>query len=319
MTGEGRFMERAFRIADYYLLHKPLIEQEVLYLRDHGCEVIGGLSEAYVLAAHKDPERHERWKPAMHALLDRILEAGRTEHGMFVSKINPVSGEWVQEDLTDNWGYDYNAILAVHALGEGGGRYREAVRFVLSNLMHCKDHVWEGGSADGIADSLEGAINLLNRVPEPAAAEWADYMAQRLFAKQRDTGVVEGWHGDGNFARTALMYALWKSAGAYVEPWRADVRVGAVVEDGGVAHFTVESDWPWSGTLRFDVPRHKEWLHLPLDYPRLNQFPEWYTIEEGERYAAEGREIYSGAALRKGVPVSSAPDQPFTLSLRKVE
>ena len=170
---------------------------------------------------------------------------------------------------------------------------------------------------DGIADSLEGGLNLLNRLPVPEAIQWADYMAQRLLSKQRDTGVIEGWHGDGNFARTALMYALWKSYGAYVEPWRSDLRVGAVSRDGA-GYFVVQADWPWSGKLRFDLPRHAEYLHLPADYPRLNQFPEWFPVPQNSIYETESGERIPGARLREGLEVQVAPDKPFRIRVTRV-
>src|SRR5690606_24641704 len=144
-------------------------------------------------------------------------------------------------------------------------RYREAIRHVLSNMPKHKDYPWENDGADGIADSLEGGLNIMNRYPSPEMSAWADHMAERLLAKQRDTGIIEGWHGDGNSARTAIMYALFKSQGAYVKPWRADVRVGAVRAPDGATHFAVASDWPYEGTLHFDTPRHQEHLNLPQD------------------------------------------------------
>jgi hypothetical protein len=39
---------------------------------------------------------------------------------------------------------------------------------------------------------------------------------------------VEGGHGDGNFARTTIMYCLWKTQGVTIQPWRDDVILGAV-------------------------------------------------------------------------------------------
>ena len=43
------------------------------------------------------------------------------------------------------------------------------------------------------------------------------------------------------------------------------------------------SKYPWQGELRFDRKRHKEWFHMPLDYARINQFPEWFTVDNEER------------------------------------
>jgi len=314
MTGNDAYRARAFRLADYFLLHHLPSEAERLRLDDHGCEVINGLSEVYYVAAHKDPEKHAQWRPKMHAMLDRILEVARDENGLLYDSVDPRSGKVLNDELTDNWGYDYNAFLVAAELDDAA-RYREAVEFVLTHLLNAKDYKWEGGGADGYADSLEGGLNLMNRIPTPEAAQWADYVAAILLAKPRDTGVIEGWHGDGNFARTALMYALWKTQGAYVLPWRADLRLGAVRTDDGAACFQIQADWPWKGTLHFDVPRHAEHLNMPSDYPRLNQFPEWFTVPKKATFESEGGEV-TAAELRKGLSVSVTPDGPFRLRLK---
>ena len=58
---------------------------------------------------------------------------------------------------------------------------------------------------------------------------------------------------------------------------------------------------PWSGRLHFDRKRHREYLHLPFDYPRINQFPEWFTVESGSSYEVQetGKpaRVLSGAQL----------------------
>ena len=75
-------------------------------------------------------------------------------------------------------------------------------------------------------------MNLYNREPVKSAALWVDDTMQDLWGQQRDSGIISGVYPDGNFARTSIMYALWKTQGVHVEPWRADVRVGAVLENG---------------------------------------------------------------------------------------
>ena len=318
MTANETYREWAFRLADYFLLHHSPVDVDRLRLDDHGCEVIGGLAEVYCIAAHKDPQRRDMWRPALHTVLDRILEIARDDHGLLISAVNPRTGEWLTDDRTDNWGYTYNAFLSVAAVDPACERYVDAVAFVLKNLPANKDYPWEGDKADGIADSLEGGLNLINRLPVPEAIEWADYMAERLLAKQRDTGVIVGWHGDGNFARTALMFALWKSAGAYVVPWRSDLRVGAVL-DGDRMYFVVTSDWPWTGVLHFDRPRHVEFLGMPKDYARLNQFPDWFTVSQASIVRSETGEQYETARLREGLPISVHPDKPFRITLKKAK
>ena len=47
---------------------------------------------------------------------------------------------------------------------------------------------------------------------------------------------------------------------------------------------TVTADRAWTGTLHFDYPRHRDHLHLPINYPRLNEWPEWFTVEHDRRY-----------------------------------
>jgi len=49
-------------------------------------------------------------------------------------------------------------------------------------------------------------------------------------------------------------------------------------------------------------------LNLPIDYPRINQFPEWFTAEEGEEYSliSSQKELnrkVSGKQLLVGIPV----------------
>ncbi|MFV2068177.1 MAG: hypothetical protein ACC645_14490 [Pirellulales bacterium] len=315
MTGNDDYRRAAYQLADYFLRYHLPIEQDRLSLDDHGCEFISGLSEVYYLAAHKDPDRRRAWRPALHRLLDRILEVGRDPHGLFVMCINPITGEQTNKELTDNWGYNYNAYLVVGELDDVP-RYRQAVASALANLPRFNDYPWERDSADGIADSLEGGINLINRIPDPQAITWAHFTARRLLAKQRDTGVIEGWHGDGNFARTALMLALWDSAGAYVTPWRADLKLGAYRDDDGTYHFELRADWPWQGRLHFDRPRHAETLHLPTDYARLNQFPEWFTVAEDAGFASNAGQV-TGRQLRQGLDVSVRPEQPYRMTLRK--
>lgn len=319
MTGKPEYKQYAFRIGDFFLLHHPPEQEEKLQLDDHGCEVVNGLSEVYYIASQQDPEKHAQWKAPMHRMLDKILEVARDENGLLYSRVNPATGEKLTEDRTDNWGYNYNAFLVV-ANADGEARFRDAVVHVLNNIEKSKDYPWEMkpstglGTSDGYADSIEGCLNLINRVPTPTAETWIDYSIQKMFAIQRDSGVIEGWHGDGNFARTALMYGLWKSQGAYVEPWRADLRVGAMRDETGSLYLVVSSDWPWKGTLRFDIPRHSEYLHIPSDYPRLNQFPEWFTVSAGSVFISEQGEV-TADVLRQGLPIAVTPEQPYRLKL----
>jgi hypothetical protein len=313
-TGDRRYLDWAIRLGDYYLLgnQHPTRDLATLRLMDHGCEVVNGLSELYIAVSTVVPEKRKAYQDPLHALYDRLLEVGRNEHGLLYASINPKTGEHAG-GLCDTWGYNYDGVYTVF-LVDGIAAYRDAVRQALSSLKtHYTGHNW--GGADGYADSIEGAINLYNREIIPAAGEWIDSEIRTMWGIQKSDGVVEGWHGDGNFARTTIMYALWKTQGITAQPWRQDLRLGAV-RDGDAVCVSLAADDPWTGRLVFDQPRHKVNMKLPLDCTRINQFPEWFTTGTDRLYAVRdvammrqneltGKELQSGVdiRLRPGVEV----------------
>ena len=308
-TGDAWYKERCYLLADRYLFEQPVSALERIRLRDHGCEVIGGLSEVFVIAAREDAERCERYRPALYALLDLILEKGINEDGMMPDWVNTKTGEQDWERTSDGWGYVYDAFLTV-ALVDNHEPYRQAAVHALDNIHKYLGTDWERGSADGYADSIEGALNLLNRLPVANAFEWVDQSMGHIFDKQGEDGIIEGWHGDGNAARTALMYALWKTQGVTVHPWREDVRLGAALDAEGALRIQVEAQRPWNGTLHVDRPRHREYLRLPLDYPRINQFPEWFTAPEEAVFTMQIDDAVPGSASGKqlwNLPFSIEP------------
>ncbi len=319
LTGNDRYREWSFRLADHYLLHTGLLEADSVSLRDHGCEIIGGLSEAYVIAAQEDAGRRERYRPKLHALLDAILEHGLNADGLMYRAFNPRTAEVTARDLSDGWGYVYNAFLTV-AMLDGEERYREAVRRALSNVHKYPGNPW-GRSIDDLADSVEGAINLLNRLPVELAWPWVDEGMKAIFATQRPDGTIEGWHGDGNSTRTALMYAFWKTQGVTAAPWPEDLQIGAVREADGAVRVWLKSEWPWHGRLRFDRARHRDFFHLPLDYPRINQFPEWFTVHRPGQYRIEieggAEKVVKGSEL-VSYPLSLEAGKPLRLTVTPI-
>lgn len=286
MNKDEAYLEMACRIADYYLLgkHHPTKDAENLGLRDHNCELISGLTEVYAACYFARKDKAADYRRPLHEMLDRILEIGINEHGLMFNAVNPQTGDIVRKGISDNWGYNYNGFYTIYLL-DGVDRYRDATRFALSHLkQHYWDFPWEGSSHDGIADSVEGALNLLNREPDvEGVAEWIDANINRMLMLQKPDGVIAGWHGDGNYARTAILWALWKQQGVTVHPWRRDVELGAV-RDGDHLHLVVSCDQPWEGKLVFDSARHQVIMNLPIDYPRINQFPEWFVVDLETHY-----------------------------------
>ena len=315
MTGQAKYLEWAVRLGDYYLLggRHPTDDLDTLRLSDHGCEITDGLAELYVTLHFAQPEKKREYEQPIHRMYDRILEIGRDPLGMMYVTIEPKTGNH-QDRITDTWGYNYYGIYSVYLIDKTPA-YREAVEHVLGSLDKMADHRW--GGADAYADSIEGAINLYAREPCPQAAEYIDRQIPLMWSPQKPDGVVEGWHGDGNSARTALMYALWKTQGAWIEPWRKDIRFGASRRNGK-AYIVVATDQPWRGLLRFDIPRHREYLHLPIDYTRINQFPEWLTVQRDRSYRVRHlgqapEQTLSGEELREGLPVELAEGNGIAL------
>lgn len=336
LTGNARYLDLAIRLGDYYLLgdHHPTRDTSRLRLRDHGNEVVAGLTELYATVHFARPEKKEAYRAPLHAMLDRILAVGRNEHGLFYNAINPQSGDVLDAGTADTYGYVYNGFYTVYLI-DSTETYRQAVRGALSALpQHYRHYNWEGGSADGDADAIESAINLHNREPMRSTADWIDSEIRFMWSKQdtshlegdrawQGSGIIEGWHGDGNFARTSLMYSLWKTQGLHVRPWREDVVVGSV-EQKGRLYVSITAEQPWTGRLRFDVARHRQYMHLPLDWPRINQFPEWFTVGAEQKYAvrglAGGNELtYSGEALRRGIPIQLSPGAKQHILVERID
>ena len=323
-TGDRKYLDQAIRLGDYYLLgtNHPTRDFTALALADHSCEVINGLSELYAAVSLVAPEKREAYRKPLHEIYDRILQVGINEHGLMYFKINPQTGKILNPALTDNWGYNYDGLYTAYLL-DGTTAYRDAVLKVLGNLKeHYTGHPWVG-RMDGYADSIEGAITLYNRERVASAADWIDSEIRTMWAMQHPDGVIEGWHGDGNFARTSLMYALWKTQGITIRPWRADVRFGAVQKDG-VIHLSLIADQPWEGQLLFDKSRHKLNMHLPLDYPRINQFPEWFTAEAEAGYEIHDlrsgqKTSHSGKSLIDGLAVSLKPGQEVQWTISRMK
>lgn len=307
-TGKREYLERAGEIADYYLNDQNLpVNSGNLRIRDHGCEIISGLCEVYLAAYYAWPEKRTAWKDYIHQMLDRILETGRNEDGLFYNEINPVTGDIISAGIADNFGYTLNAYYFVGMI-DSIPEYREAVLKALSALNdRYRNYDWENGSCDGYADAIEGALNLYNREPVPSLREWLDSETRIMWNYQKPDGIIEGWHGDGNFARTTIMYCLWKTEGLLPDNWHEKLCLGAS-SDGTDLRIAVSCEDGWNGKIRFNTPRHSDRMNMPVDYPRINQFQQWYIPWKDKTYSVtfypEGKtKRFSGEELTKGVPV----------------
>ncbi|MBC8468908.1 MAG: FAD-dependent oxidoreductase [Planctomycetes bacterium] len=309
MTGDSKYLYWAMRLGDYYLLgnHHPTRDETIIKLRDHGCEIISGLCELYATVSFAMPARKNAYQKSIHVMLDNVLQVGRNQHGMFYNSANTKTGRHDQ-GLADTWGYNLNGFYTVYLI-DNTEAYRLAVRTALINLNNYYNyHRYNWGGSDDYADSIESAINLYNRELVPSVADWMDSEIKIMWSMQKSSGIIEGWHGDGNFARTTIMYCLWKTKGLTIEPWSNDVIFGAVL-DGDALKISISSRRGYTGKIIFDSPRHKTIMKMPLDWPRINQFPEWFTAKAENRYAVHdlafnSKKVYTGAQLQQGLPIN---------------
>ena len=334
MTSDQKYLDWAIRLGDYYLLgdQHPTRDFDKLRLRDHGCEIISGLCELYVAVNYADKEKKKEYEALVHEMLDYVLAHGRNTDGMFYNNINPQTGEQIGDGIADTWGYTYNGHYSVFMIDKTQA-YKDAIEQVFKNLKNYENYNWEGGSSDGFADAIESGLNLYNRIPSPEAASWIDGEIKNMWSLQdsnrRETnrwdgsGIIEGWHGDGNFARTTIMYCLWKTQGTSIHPWNDGIENGAVFTDD-ILKVAVQTKTDWSGKVKFDKARHKANMNLPIDYPRINQFPEWFTVAAEKQYSVKNinsgeSQAYSGQALLDGITIENKAGEVQFLEVTMIQ
>jgi hypothetical protein len=343
LTGEDHYFQAADRIGRAYVedmlsrtnwlpvhewdfIQDEPIGRRRLRLSDHGNEIVAGLVGWHLIESVRAAPDAPAHRVTLRRMLDRMLDKGRNPDGLWYRVLAIPSGEVDQDGLSDNWGYLAQAFLSqaeVERLAPDGDqaraeRYEAAARAALRALPRYAYYPWQRGEMDGYADAIEGALYLLPRLPDPAAAKWVDEQVAVLYGFQAPDGTVEDNYLDGNFVRTALLYGLSLTQGSWLESWRPDLALGATQSDRCV-EFAVSADDAWEGRLRFDTPRHREVLHLPMDFPRLNEWPELFTVDAAQRYqvATDGdppRGV-SGADLLSGLPLSLTSGEAIALQV----
>jgi hypothetical protein len=323
MTREAKYLEWAERIGDAFCFEvlprngglpadrwhftRHEVVRDSLNLNDHGNELIGGLAELYVIVKAFHPEKAERYRQPLKVMFHRLLDKARNEDGLWFNLIKSSTGEPLNRETPDTWGYALSAT-ATFALATGDGQLLDSVKAALRNVDKPRYLDWNG--ADAYADSIEGATYLLNRFPSRETVNWLEKVLPIFLGKQRDDGIVEGWYGDGNYARTALLAARYYTQGTMARPWRADLRFGAM-RDGDSLTLLVTAEKDWQGKIMFDQPRHRLNLRLPMNHLRLNEWSEWFTVKSDRQYRVKSdgsaARIMSGDELVQGLSVEVKP------------
>lgn len=333
-----------------FTLHRPISDE--FSLNDHGNEIVGGLSELYLAVSAGAPGKAAQYRQSLMLLANRLLDKARNPDGLWVQRLRASTAEVLDGSTPDTWGYALSGIVTLGlATGDQAGprnqppsritnhgprftdlvsrpksqpstlkplHAAQAAQTALSHLDQGRYLDWIG--ADSYADSIEGGLVLLNRFPVKPGLTWLDKVLPIFLGKQRDDGIVEGWYGDGNYARTALMAALYHTQGLRCQPWSPSLRFGALGQRQGL-RAAIQSDDGWAGRLIFDRPRHRLHLNLPINYPRLNEFPEWFTVESGATYELKpsrgSRMVKTGAQLAEGVFLSVKAGETLIISVTR--
>jgi hypothetical protein len=289
-------------------------------LVDHGGEIVPGLAELYFVERVKNRPQADRYRKPIQQFLDKILVTGRTHEGLWYNSVRVDTLEPFDDKVMDTWGYILNG-LQTFDLAEGEDRYAAEIERTMRAAATKHSIDWEGNQQDGYADAIESMLYLLPWFDIPECHYWVDDEIEVLFLKQLADGFVEGWYLDGNFVRTALLYAQYKTQGLSLDPWQQSVRVGAAFDrDGDALYVHVAVQGNWQGRLRFDTPRHRIFWNLPFEYPRLNGLPEWYTVEPQSIYLVTDLDTgetnaYSGQELAEGLPIALGDSQSNVLRL----
>ncbi len=341
VTNDPRYLQMGRQIASAYLDHAlptteylpphrwDFMENEPIgprrfYLGDHGNEIVSGLVEWHRVENRLGLPEAAAHQTAITKMLDRLLQKGRTPQGLWYELIDVPSGKVRDKDLTDNWGYLGQAYLDqanAERSSPGGdlasaGRFQQAAATMLHAVTAVDFYEWEHGDMDGYADTLESALYLLRYLDDPDAAVWVDEQVAVLYGYQHDDGSVTDENIDGNFVRTALLYGLRNTQGTRLDPWMPGVALGAA-QDAGCLQLHLHADQPWSGRVLFDTPRHQLYFGLPEDYPRLNQWPEWWTAAPGQTYSVTQPDgsvsSVTGEQLAAGLVLTLNPGMAYNL------
>jgi hypothetical protein len=302
-------------------------------IRDHGNEIIPGLAEAYAMAVAKAVEgnadwktRADRWADPIARMYETLLSKAVDGRGLLVSQMDERGFAVTAPEPNDNWAYVLNgAYLFAQAsrrhaaLGGGVADARAAgveaaADRIASAVVRHYGLDWEFGRMDGLADTLESGMYVLAHRPQLAREiePWVDDQIGLLLARQLPHGIVQGDYLDGNFIRTALLYADLRSGGWTLDSWREDVRVGFARSVAGAtgseatAVVIVQNtgSQPYEGVLKPDRPRHQQIMKLPWDWPRLNSWPERYVPGDRDEATLDDTPL---SGWREGIPVRLPP------------
>ncbi len=339
ISGDERYLEAAEQIGDALLLDpnvdtfRKMVERRDSF-RDHGCEMIPGLAELFVVECKLGSERAVSYREPLAKVLDSILRtSAHPETGFFCGDLDG-DGNTVWLQPPDTWGY---VLFSYENFDRATGtdRYRRAIekpiRWLLENRRNfeqCrKAKLWpHAAHRDTWSDSHESMIILAGRLDifDRQVFDWLDWMTrQSEHRKHLDEryGPYLNAHDDGSTGRCLATHMMACSQGVRHAPFQEGLRVGAMPFGDGLV-LSLESEKPYRGKLRFDWPRGV-YATGTLDWARLNEMPAWFVAEPEKKYLVtfngEQEMVTPGRELIDGLPVEVEPGDVRTVRVRPVE
>lgn len=308
--------------------------RDVVQIRDHGNETAVGLSEVYALAVAKSAEpiwarRAGRWAAPIAKMYRTILTKGVNKDGLLVNQIDDRTLEPIDSGACDNWGYMFSGAILFTQAAEQHGKVPE---WQIESILAAVDRIslavtktdnlpWEGTHQDGFADTIESAIYVAAQRPgiRRQLLDWCDTQITHLFRFQRPDGFVSDDYLDGNFIRTAMLYAEMRSGGFRLYPWKAGAGVGLAGAEGAEPVLVVRAGPDgFRGRLLADHRRHRDYMRLPWDWPLLNSWPEWAGTDEPVPPATGDKAKADDGATQPGIAIELKPNEVRVLRLSDV-
>jgi len=325
MTDDEKYLDWAHRLADYYLLGGSQFVPS--RLSDHGCEIIGGLGLLFAVDSEARRNKLKQYKPHMEFMFDEISRRGTNSDGVMVGRLQAKEGPHDNVKIRDGWGYDLVGFLD-YDLALGTERYRDAARRPMTNLLkpRYREFNWGHDSRDNIADSVEGGLYLLHRLPTVETFVWADREIATILVDHSDEDRLWGRHKlEANTVRTVLIHTMLHTRNTIARPWQQGLQLGAAPCGSGIC-ILMRSEKPYEGRLQFDIPRHRLHMGFRRDWPRMNAMPEWFTVEPDESHQYEVKDAdtgvarhISGKALSVGWPLRLKPGEARRWIVRPVK
>ncbi|MBN2295289.1 MAG: hypothetical protein JXM70_22855 [Pirellulales bacterium] len=338
MSGEKRYLEAAEQMGDKLLLDpetdtfRKMVQRRYSFT-DHGCEMLPGLTELFVVECKIKSKRAESYREPLKKILDQILRASaHPDTGLLCGDIDK-KGNTVWRQPPHSWGYVFFAYEN-YDRATGSDRYRKAIekpiRWLIENRKNfeqCRrDKLWPSiTSRNCWDDSHESMVILTNRLGifDQQVFEWLDWMTlQDNHRKQPDKpyGPYRNAHNDGGAGRCLCTHMMACSRGVRNVPFQEGVRLGGMPSGDGLV-LSLQSEKTYKGKLCFDRPRCV-YPSGTLDWARINEMPAWFVAEPDERYKVTVKgsweKVISGKDLIDGISVVVEPGEIQTVLVQPI-